>query len=172
MKYLRILAIGILASGIFSCSCIRKGEKNQAAKVKEEVKAENPVPAEPPLIIYKTKADYTKNVPVLLSCDKTHIISFPHPRDLRSGDKFRYPTLLKNGYLLDNKGITKDVAFLEYTYEEYASFESIPDAEALFWKIIDKDPLTEFCNCGSRLKFDGNLEALTAKISNGECECK
>lgn len=171
MKIFQLLVITGIALSIFSCSCMRKTEK-QTVKETTEVSNDQTIPAEPPLVVYKTKADYSKQVPVLLSCDKTHIISYPHPGDLKKGNEFRYPTLLPNGYFLDNKGITKDVAFLEYTYEEYAAFTALPTADSLFWKILDKDPLTEFCMCGSRLKFDGNIQQLSDKIDNGDCDCK
>lgn len=35
----------------------------------------------PQALIYKTKKDYTNLVPVLLSDDKTEIVSYPNPRD-------------------------------------------------------------------------------------------
>lgn len=171
MKIFHLLVITGITLCIFSCSCMRKTEK-QTAEQKTAFSIDENIPAEPPLVVYKTKADYSKLVPVLLSCDKTHIISYPHPGDLKKGNEYRYPTLLPNGYLLDNKGIAKDVAFLEYTYEEYAAFTTIPSADTLYWRIIDKDPLTAFCICGSRLKFDGNIQQLSDKIDNGDCNCR
>ncbi len=170
MKIIRYAAICWIFLSILSCSCLRKSEQQSTGAKKET--QDQVVEAKPPLVVYKTKADYSKNVPVLLACDKTHIISYPHPADLKKGKEFRYPTPLADGYLLDNKGITKDVAFLEYTYEEYASFDTIPDEGTLYWNIIDKDPLTEFCICGSRMSFDGNIDLLYEKIINGDCNCE
>src|ERR1035437_9891940 len=71
----------------------------------------------PPTMVYKTKADYSKNVPVTLSDDKSVIISYPAPIDLKPGGSFATPTLLQDGYLLDNRGINAKVAFLKMTYE-------------------------------------------------------
>jgi hypothetical protein len=102
----------------------------------------------PPILVYKTKSNYDNLVPVILSDDKLKIISYPHPKDLISGDRYLLPDLLKNGYLLDNKGIGKNVAFLKLTYEEYARLENAPSLNDLYVLIIDKDPLTELCDCG------------------------
>jgi hypothetical protein len=106
-----------------------------------------------PVMVYKTKQDYYNNVPVLLSDDKSEITMYPHPSDLRSNDAFSLPTKLKNGYLLDNRGITKNVAFLKLTYEQYSRLESVPSLKELQQLIIDKDPLLELCYCGSKTAF-------------------
>ena len=76
--------------------------------------------AGPPTIIYKTRADYSNNVPIILSEDKTVILSYPAPADLKPDGAFSTPTLLKNGYLLDNRGVNANVAFLKMSYQEYS----------------------------------------------------
>jgi len=105
----------------------------------------------PPVIIYKTKADYFNNVPVILSEDKTKVVSFPAPSDLYYKAKLATPFILEKGYLLDNRGINKNVAFLDYLYKDYVSFEKTPSVDTIMEHIIDKDPLLEFYNCGNRL---------------------
>lgn len=107
----------------------------------------------PQALIYKTKKDYTNLVPVLLSDDKTEIVSYPHPRDLNVGIGYPLPTLLNKGYLLDNKGIGKNVAFLKLTYEEYSELKEVPTLEELYNYIIDKYPLKELCDCGNKTVF-------------------
>jgi len=111
------------------------------------------VAALPHIVIYKTANDYGNNVPVLLSDDKTQIVSYPHPTDLFFGENLALPAQLNNGYLLDNRGIAKNVAFLKYTYEEYEKLKDVPTLHELQRNIIDKDPLTELWDCGKKTNF-------------------
>jgi hypothetical protein len=126
----------------------------------------------PPTLIYKTSKDYVNQVPVILSDDKTTIVSYPHPRDLKRGDKFLVPTTLQKGYLLDNRGIGKNVAFLKYTYEEYASFSTAPELSELNAAILDKDPLIELCHCGNRNSFQDIVTELNNAIQANEVPVK
>ena len=68
------------------------------------------VAAQARVVIYKTAKDYRNNVPVTLSDDKTTIVSYPHPTDLVLGEGLALPASLHNGYLLDNRGINRNVA--------------------------------------------------------------
>jgi hypothetical protein len=120
----------------------------------------------PLAIVYKTKSDYNNLVPVILSEDKTKIISFPHPSDIKIGDAFTTPTILNDGYLLDNRGIGQNVAFLKYTYEEYANFKTLPSVNDLYESIIDKNPIVEMCNCGVRPNFNDIKSELNFIIDN------
>jgi hypothetical protein len=104
-------------------------------------------------LIYKTKNDYSNLVPVLLSAAKTEIVSYPHPNDLKLGSRYPLPIFLNNGYLLDNRGIGKNVAFLKLTYQEYSELQNPPTLTELYNYIIDKEPLTELCDCGNKSKF-------------------
>lgn len=106
------------------------------------------------VIIYKTKMNYNNNVPVILSEDKSQIVSYPDPKDLMVGNILLKPIHLENEYLLDKKGITKNVAFLKFTYEEYSKFQSLPSLKELYENIIDKSPLIELCDCGLTNTFD------------------
>jgi hypothetical protein len=99
----------------------------------------------PQTIVYKTKKDYYNLVPVLLSDDKTEIISYPHPIDIKVGDTYVTPTKLNEGYLLDNRGIGKNVAFLNMTYEQYSKLDRVPTLEELQNMIVDKNPLEVMC---------------------------
>ncbi len=120
----------------------------------------------PHVLVYKTTKNYNHHVPVILSEDKTTIVSYPSPKDIQTEGKYHYPTLLKKGYLMDNRGIGKNVAFLKYTYEEYAQLEHAPDMETLYQSILDKNPLTEMCDCGIRTAFthpEKQLNRLIAK---------
>lgn len=122
----------------------------------------------PQLLVYKTKADYNNLVPVILSDDKTTIVSYPHPKDIIVGSGYPLPTLLNNGYLLDNRGIGKNVAFLKMTYEDYSKLKDTPTLKELYSLIIDKDPLTELCNCGVKTASDNSVIHLNKLIDNNK----
>lgn len=102
----------------------------------------------PPVFIYKTNGDYYNNVPVIMNNDRTAIVSYPAPTDLSYGGKLRLPTRLVDGYLLDNRGIGPNVAFLSYTYQEYSKMKEAPSMEELMSHIISKYPLTVYHTCG------------------------
>ena len=86
----------------------------------------------PHCIVYKTRADYSKLVPVILSADKSKIVSYPDVKDINNNGNFPYPSPLKKGYLLDNRGIGPDVAFIRLTYEEFARLKATPPAADLY----------------------------------------
>ena len=109
----------------------------------------------PPTIIYKTKKNYDKNVAIFLSDDKTKITGFPATTDVSAKN---YPTVLKKGYLLDNRGIGKNVAFISMTYEEYAALRRTPSTAELENMIIDKDPIKEMYYCAHGVKYSDSTE--------------
>lgn len=123
-----------------------------------------------PVFIYKTKANYFSNVPVILSEDKSKILSYPHPNDVKKGKSFATPTKLENGYLLDNRGIGLNVAFLKLTYKEYSKLEEVPSLNELKSLIIDDNPLTELYNCGLRSDFENIVNQLNETIKTGNMD--
>lgn len=126
----------------------------------------NKVSVTRPVTIYKTTKDYSQNVPVIMNADRTEIVSYPDPKDIRESSK---PTQLNNGYLLDNRGIGENVAFLSYTYDEYSKLESAPSREQLMNSIIDKNPLSTIVNCGHASDYSGNLvDALNEYIKTNK----
>ena len=96
--------------------------------------------AGPSAIIYKTKNNYYDKIPVTLN----------------------------EGYLLDNRGITKNTAFLNITYEEYSKKAETPSSSEMLNLIIDKEPFLEIYDCGNRYQFKNAVEELNAAISNKE----
>ena len=126
--------------------------------------------ASPAVIVYKMRKDYSQNVPVMLSNDKKTIVSYPHPRDVYTNGKLAIPTQLKNGYWLDNRGISGNVAFLSYTYEEYAALNNVPSIDILYKKIVDKDPITEMWDCGHRHHYHDLINDLNEIIINNKLE--
>ena len=120
-----------------------------------------------PALVYKTRADYYNRVPVLMNTEKNRILSYPDPTDLNYGNKLALPTKLKNGYLLDNRGIGINVAFLTYTYETYAALTKVPDMTQLMDSILDKKPLSELWDCGSRSLYKNEVDELNTLIDKG-----
>lgn len=128
----------------------------------------------PHVLVYKTKADHANHVPVMLSEDRTRIVSYPHPRDLRTAIGYPTPTPLGKDYLMDNRGIGLNVGYLSMTYEEYAALPEAPSMEKLEAAIIDRDPLTELCECDRRTEFKDPAREIAAWVGSGELEkhCK
>ena len=100
-----------------------------------------------------------------LSADGTRIVSYPAVSDVRG---LPYPTPLADGYLLDNRGIGRNVAFLSYTYEEYAALPATPSPEELMEKVIDKHPLLEIHFLGNRYQYKDITRELNERIEAGE----
>jgi hypothetical protein len=124
---------------------------------------------EAPVIVYKTKADYISNVPVLMDSKKEIIISYPDPVDVFYNGELAIPTRLIDGYLLDNRGIGVNSVFTSFTYEEYSKLKQVPGIETLKRSIMDKDPILEMYNCGSRSNFKKKLDQL---IKSNFAGCK
>lgn len=123
----------------------------------------------PPIVIYKMKRDYSRNVPVLLSDDKSEIVSYPHPLDLIGmTSKEVMPIRLHGGYYLDRRGINKNVAFLNITYNSYRKLRkplSIKEIEKL---ILDRNPLTKILMCTNHTYSEKNIDKINLMIDNGE----
>ena len=123
----------------------------------------------PPIVVYKTTKDYSKNVAVTLSEDKKRIVAYPAPSDVSERS---YPTALNKGYWLDNRGISPNTAFLSITYEEYAKLKKAPSLEELYNMIVDKNPIKKMYICGSGSAYDGIVSELNALIKKRFKGCK
>lgn len=159
-----LLLLMLLAS---SCHCNNKTAEGTRPATLRQVQ---PM-ADAPALVYKTRKDYSRFVPVIMNAEKTRIISYPHPADIYHKGKLAYPTPLKDGYLLDNRGIGPNVAFLNITYETYSRFKSAPDMETLMNDILDKEPLSVLWNCGARSGFGDEVKELNALIEKGFSGC-
>ncbi|HWB62006.1 MAG TPA: hypothetical protein VG603_00745 [Chitinophagales bacterium] len=142
-------------------ACCSSSKKQTAMQVAENISYKPPV-----VIIYKTRADYSKYVPVTLSDDKMSITNYPDPKDVFYNGKLAYPTALKKGFWLDNRGINANTAFIKMTYDEYSKLGSAPTAENLYKMILDKDPVTEIYNLGSRYRFKDEVSEINQLIEN------
>ncbi len=146
---------------------------NEMKSETSDINFNNSTVPRPHVLVYKTKNDYRNLVPVLLSEDKKEIISYPDPKDLKIDDTLLLPTLLQNAYLLDNKGINENVAFLKYTYEEYSNLKSPPKLKELYKSILDRSPLLELYNCDKSKKFKDSktyLNKIDMEYLKNECE--
>lgn len=125
------------------------------------------------IVIYKTKANYSKNVPVLLSADQKLVMSYPAKSDININGAFTYPTKLPKGYLLDNRGINANTVFLDLTYEEYFKMEKI-DPLILATHILDKQPFLQMYSCGNRMDHTNLVEDMKILIKKNklkDCKC-
>lgn len=161
MNNKHLLLSACMIFGITACKTTTPAPEKAAANRPAAV-------ASPTVYVYKMKADYSRLVPVILDPTRSRIVSYPHPNDLKAGDALRLPTALADGYWLDNKGITPQVAFLKYTYEEYSRLKQAPSMEELMDNIADKNPLTEIHNCGKRSDYKNIVEELNRKIERNE----
>lgn len=127
---------------------------------------QSPAPnPEPHVTVYKTRKDYSKNVPVILSADKKEIVSYPDPADVVSG---MAPVKLKGNYWLDRRGINGDVAFLKLTYAQYAALKKAPTDAELKGMILDANPLKELCDCGPKSALKQPEQQLNTWITSGK----
>lgn len=165
----KISGFGLLLIIIIFSSCKNKEKMNLPADKMSETTV---VAAMPQAIVYKTTADFSNLVPVIMNSEKTRIISYPAPSDLYYNGKLSVPTALKNGYWLDNRGINENVVFLKYTYNEYRSLTTAPPLKEMLKNIAEKYPLTELYYCGPRNRFKNELTELNAMIDNGFENCR
>ncbi len=167
----QIVITVIIALGFISFSCSRSMNKNTSEqKEKENMETIANVSAGPKVIIYKTSEDYFDKVPVTLSEDKSKIVSFPGIKDVYFEGELAYPTRLINGFLLDNRGINENSAFLKLTYEEYSNLDKTPEVAELFTMIVNDNPFTEMYNCGKKFDYKDLVTELNDQIGNNELD--
>jgi hypothetical protein len=122
----------------------------------------------PPIFIYKMKRDYSRNVPVLLSDDKTEIVSYPHPMDLIGMNSKEFmPIRLHGRYFLDRKGINKNVAFLNISYNNYRKLRRPLTIEEIEKLITDRNPLSYFLSCSNLTYSDKIIDSIISMIDKG-----
>lgn len=160
----KILPIIVLALLVMGCKT-----NKQAVKIDGMVTNTPESVVENPTVVYKTIRDFSDFVPVIMNAGRTKILSYPAPTDLSVNSK---PTVLKNGYLLDNRGITEHVVFLNYSYEAYMAMKEAPTMDEMLKNIKEKYPLKELILCGSRYRFRDLEKELNALISAGFPGCK
>jgi hypothetical protein len=168
--FTRYLIIMMLLSGIILGSCSKKVSSQGSSSAPKLNQVSIP---SAPCIIYKTRKDYSRYVPVMLSADKKNIVSYPDIRDVYYKGNLAYPTPLTKDFLLDNRGIGPDVAFLNITYEAYRDLSKTPSIDELMKLILDKDPITVMFQCGNRSQYTDIEKELNNLLSSGNLKnCK
>jgi hypothetical protein len=71
------------------------------------------------------------------------------------------------GMFYPDGGIGANVAFLTYTYATYCALAKAPVLNQLMDSLLDRNPLTELWDCGSRSLFKMEVEELNALIEKG-----
>lgn len=163
-KIVSVVLILIMVFGIITSSCVSK-KKVAKKNSKKEIGGKTYTQA-PSTYIYKTKNDYSRNVPIILTDDKTSIVSFPATSDVYYQGKLAEPIQLEQGYLLDVRGISKNVAFISLTYEEYSKLGQTPSTDSLMLMIIDNDPLEELYNCSNCYRLGDPVNDINKLIEN------
>ena len=121
------------------------------------------------VIVYKTKKDYSKNVPIMYSQEIGSITSYPAPTDVQRFMELK-PVELSNGYLLDQIGVNPNTVYLEYTLEEYSKLGEAPALETMISKIIDFSPFEELYNLGQPNEQNNTMEKINELIQSGAIE--
>jgi|GEM_PF-1337053 len=117
-----------------------------------------------PVVVYKTRKDYSNLVTVQLSADGRTITAFPAPSDA-AGQK---PVQLENGYLL--KRMVGD-AYLSLTIDEYAGAGCTFSHEELLQLVIDRDPYLEKYDCSGCTDMDtASINALIREDGLNNCK--
>jgi len=157
MKRLFIISgVLFLTTLISSCCSTRK-------TVNAENKAAVSLPG-PQAVIYQTRRDYSDFVPVNLTDNKKSVESYPDIKDVFLNGELAYPTKLNGGFFLDNRGVTRNTAFLTITYKEYSELSATPSPEKIMTMIQEKDPFICMYKCGLRASFHEIEKELNEKI--------
>ena len=161
----------ILMIAFTSCSpkTVINDSQKKENKQKEKTGA-TVVQVYPPLIIYKTKNDYSDKVPVILSEEKSKITSYPAASDLIRNGELTLPVELHDGFLLDKRGIDQNVAFLDISYGMFTKAMRVYTVQQLYDMIIDKDPLMEMYDCGNKTGYKDEVKQLNALIDEGKLD--
>jgi hypothetical protein len=152
----------IVAMLVLSVAC----QSNKKASSESRVLFQPQFTPGPPAIVYKTKKDYSKYVPVELSEDGKSIVSYLSREDVLSDSIGNLmPTQLDASYYLDNRGISARTVYLKMTLQEYAQLDSALSLQSMYGMIIDKSPFESFCHCGNKAAFDSIVPQLNAIIA-------
>lgn len=126
----------------------------------------------PQVVVYKTISDFSNYVPVIMNPEKNKIISYPAPADLVKDGLIIRPVQLKQGYLLDQRGINENVAYLNITLDDYTQSTRLPSPEYMLTMILEKNPLAELWYCGKESNFRNKPGELNKLIRKGFPGCR
>lgn len=166
---MRLLTILTFTLALAIAGCKAKQHSNTMADTHTAPVPPHPATYRPTAhaVVYKTKGDYAQYVPVTLTDDGSAIASYPAPGDIYYQGKVARPTLLTDGYLLDNRGLTPHSAFIRITYEDYAKLKEVPSLKELNDLVIDRAPFTEMYDLGERNAYPDLTGSINAIIKGG-----
>lgn len=157
----------LVLSGLLLGSCNKKIASTSSKDGDNTEKNQGVVAVSgPKVLIYKTSGNYFDKVAVILSDDKLRLIGYPDVNDIRANPKLPFPTRLIHGYLLDNRGINRNVAFLNIGYAEYSMLKKTPSADELYSMLVDNNPIAEMYDCGLESDFQDVVGELNDAIAN------
>lgn len=172
MKNKLICVMSLTAVIIFTLTSCKTKDKMMTIEVSDKLEDNNILRATAPVIIYKTIRDFSDYVPVIMNEDKTAILSYPDRMDIFSVSSQNKPIALSKGYLLDNRGINENAAYLKLTYEAYNNLENTPNLDELIGMILEKNPLVELYYCGNLSDYKDFIPELNSLIERGFPGCK
>ena len=123
------------------------------------------------LWVHKPRSDYSNNVSVRLSEDKSRISAYPGPSDI----DFNWPVKLHQGYYLHGAFGGVNTGYISLTKTEYSQYEISPGSDSLYKLLLDKDPFLGFYEYIDRHNIfytDYGIDTvkLNQLIENGELE--
>lgn len=150
MKHLSALSIrlmtltALLSAGAAMTSCHSSSDVAVAPRPTSDMPGAYgnlPGPAAlPNACIYRTSIDVDAYVPVTVNPVDGSLISYPAPSDITGASM---PVVLKDGWLLDRRGISPNTRFVRYTYSQYHDLSEAPSPAKLLEAIIPDARVTE-----------------------------
>jgi len=161
--------VNIIMMIILTLTSCKTKDKIMILEANDKLEENNFVGTTAPVVVYKTIRDFSEYVPVIMNREKTAIVSYPDRMDVSTNQK---PTALTKGYLLDNRGINENVAYLKLTYDAYKNLEKNPDLDELIDLIQEKNPLAELYYCGNKSDYQDLIPELNTLIKNDFPGCR
>ena len=169
MKHKTAMALAAAAMAVSACSQTAKVAQPEMSKAPARVVGQ--AAHRPMAVVYRTSGDYGNLVPVTLDATGTRIVSYPDPADLRGNAVSPLP--LRDGYLLDRRGIGPRTAYLDITIDEYSRISSAPAPAELLRRIAVRSPFAEMYSLPiTAAEAVRDTAACNAYIAGGFDGCK
>lgn len=131
------------------------------------------------ILVFKLSKDYSQNIPVGLSPDKSKIVAFKDSGDIynyySARGHFPSPVNLSEGYVF-NIPFGKSTAFLNLTFIDWVNvsnfkYSPAPGSPEMYQMIEEKDPYLEIYSCkvsviDEESLFHGLSESQISSIAN------
>ncbi|MCM1163064.1 MAG: hypothetical protein NC339_02275 [Muribaculaceae bacterium] len=169
-----VAALALVASAATGCSA-QKGATTSTTAPEPAKPEAVAIPAEPIMpvtpsvamlpkaVIYRTSAPSDSLVPVTVTGGR--LVSFPAPTDLTV-----MPEKLKDGWLLDTRGINPDTRFTRWTYAEYKTMKTAPSTAEIMDSLVPDLAVTEIATLPYTVG-QATPEMADSLIANGLKDC-